>query len=89
MLTPAELAAHLRASERSMILDAEELRALTGYTQQSKQLATLHRMGFWRARIDRLGRVILECAHYDAVCAGADREQKAPRLRDAPSLRAA
>lgn len=43
---------------------------LTGYRQAAKQLEVLHQRGFWRAYILH-GRVILERAHYDAVCAGA------------------
>lgn len=73
-----------------MLLTPDQIQALTGCRQPSRQLAELHRQGFWRARRAPItGRVILECAHYDAVCAGADREQPAPRLRDAPALRAA
>jgi hypothetical protein len=73
-----------------MLLTAEELSDLTGCRQPSRQLAELHRQGFWRARRAPItGRVILERAHYDAVCAGADRQQPAPSLRAAPALRSA
>ena len=54
----------------STILPADELFAVTGYSRAAEQLAELHRLGFVRARIDRLGRVVLERAHYDAVCDG-------------------
>jgi hypothetical protein len=40
----------------------------------------LHRQGFSRARRDRLGRLVLERAHYDAVCAGAVVRPK-PKVR--------
>jgi hypothetical protein len=53
-----------------LILSAAELKKITGYTMASKVLAELHRQGFHRARINRLGVVVLERAHYDAVCAG-------------------
>ena len=62
-----------------LILTPEELRQITGYTQPSVQLRELHRQGFNRARRDRLGRVVLERAHYDAVCAGHS-ELPAPTL---------
>ncbi len=48
-----------------------ELVELTGYEQASRQLEELHERGFWRARIRRDGRVVLERPHYEAVCAGA------------------
>lgn len=73
-----------------MTLDDAELVDITGFRQPSRQLAELHRQGFWRARRAPItGRVILERAHYDAVCAGADRQQSAPSLRAAPALRSA
>jgi len=53
-----------------LILDRDELRRLTGYKQPAAQLAELKRLGFTRARRDRLGRVVLTRAHYDAVEAG-------------------
>lgn len=53
-----------------MILSASEIADLTGYARPAEQVAELHRLGFTRARIDRLGRVVLERAHYDAVCDG-------------------
>jgi hypothetical protein len=53
------------------ILNEEEVRALTGYAKPSAQLRELHRQGFYRARRARLaGRIILERAHFDAVCRG-------------------
>jgi len=73
-------------------LSAAELARITGYKQPAKQLAELHRLGFWRARRSRMtGEVILERAHYDAVAAGQDPSPSAaghrPQLRT-PQLRA-
>lgn len=70
-----------------LILSGDELAALTGYQRPAEQLAELRRQGFDRARRDRLGRVILERAHYLAVCGGAC-EPRTPALR-APVLRRA
>lgn len=53
-----------------LILDQAELEAITGYRQPSRQLAELRRQGFLRARRNRLGEVVLERGHYDAVVAG-------------------
>lgn len=50
-------------------LSKAELIALTSYELPCKQLAELHAQGFHRARIGRDG-VILERAHYEAVCEG-------------------
>ena len=42
-----------------------------GYVRHSEQLRELLKMGFWRARRSRVtGAVILERAHYEAVCRG-------------------
>lgn len=70
-------------SERnSLILGPDELRDITGYVQPAAQLAELHNRGFFRARRDRLGRVVLTRAHYDAV--EADRN---PQPQGGPKLR--
>lgn len=70
-----------------LLLTPDELASLTGYRQPARQLAELHRLGFWRARRGRLGAVILERAHYDAVSRGQDaapaRGMPAPMLRPA------
>ncbi|MGN6518679.1 MAG: DUF4224 domain-containing protein [Dokdonella sp.] len=52
------------------IFTPEQLVRLTGYKHPSRQLAALHAQGFYRARRNALGAVVLERAHYDAVCAG-------------------
>lgn len=55
----------------SLTLTADEIREVCGgLTQPSRQLEELHAQGFWRARLKR-GEVIVERAHYEAVCAGA------------------
>lgn len=65
-----------------------ELEALTGYKDPGCQLRELLRQGFYRARRSpRTGQVILERAHYDAVCAGA-KATETPKVR-APTLRRA
>lgn len=69
-------------------LSAAEVERITGYKRAADQLPELHRQGFYRARRSpTTGRIILERAHYDAVCAGA-RPANEPKVR-APQLRAA
>ena len=51
-------------------LSPDELEAVTGYQQATKQLRVLHTRGFLRAFISRKGGVVLERAHYDAVARG-------------------
>ncbi len=63
-----------------LLLSDAELVALTGYKRAAEQLIELHRQGFNRARRDRLGRVVLERAHYDAVCQGAQQPAR-PKVR--------
>ena len=73
------------------LLSPDELKRISGgYVQPAKQLEELLRQGFWRVRRARVtGEVILERAHYDAVCAGASaaklpaNQGKAPQLRPA------
>lgn len=56
----------------NLLLNDEEVQAVAGgLTQPRRQLAALHESGFWRARLGTDGRVILERAHYEAVCVGA------------------
>lgn len=71
-----------------LVLTDAELVAVTGYRQSAAQLRELLERGFWLARRSALtGRVILDRAHYEAVCQGADRApDTAPRRR--PMLRA-
>lgn len=70
---------------QSVILTREEIDALTGYQWPSKQLAELKRQGFYRARFGPAGNVLLERAHYEAVCAGPRAEANRPHVR--PVLR--
>ena len=60
---------------------------VTGYKTHKRQVKELHRQGFYRARISATGNVILERAHFDAVCAG-DKPAKEPIVRN-PFLRLA
>lgn len=52
------------------VLSDEELKQITGYSSAGHQLDVLHKRGFSRAYRDRTGRIILERAHYLAVCRG-------------------
>lgn len=63
-----------------LILTPDELVALTGYRRPSDQLRELQRRGFGRARIGATGSVILERAHYEAVCRGQQPAER-PRVR--------
>lgn len=63
-----------------LLLTDPELQRLTGYKRAAEQVAELHRQGFARARRDRLGRVVLERAHYHAVCAGGAQPAR-PQVR--------
>jgi len=65
----------------TITLSEAEIEAITGYVQPASQLAELLRRGFDRARrSSRTGMVIVERAHYDAVCAGT-RQAKTPEIR--------
>lgn len=74
----------------SLLLTDEEVAELAGgLTQPQRQLEELRTQGFWRARLSRGHRVILERTHYEAVCAGAVQHpagQQPPRER--PQLQA-
>lgn len=53
-----------------IILTEAEIRELTGELKLPRcQVRRLREHGFTRARLER-GRVVLERAHYDAVCRG-------------------
>lgn len=55
-----------------LLLTPDEVRAIAGGLQLARcQLRKLHAAGFWRARLGTDGKVLLERAHYNAVCAGA------------------
>lgn len=71
-----------------LTLSPAELQQVTGGCKRpGDQLRELHRQGFHRARLGRVtGQVILERAHYDAVCAGAV-QAGSERPRERPTLR--
>ncbi len=58
-------------------LTRSELQRITGYRRPAEQLVELHRRGFHRAHRDRSGQVVLERAHYEAVCRGASSQATA------------
>lgn len=74
----------------ALTLSADELQAITGYTMPAKQVEELRRQGFWRARRNVAGAVVLERRHYEAVCSGATIQpaDEGPKLRQ-PTLRRA
>ena len=72
------------AERPSLILSFEELVHLTGYRQPAAQLNNLKAQGFHRARRNVLGSVVLERAHYEAVCSdrfGPQGPEDVPLLR--------
>ena len=71
-----------------LTLSAEELIELTGFRRPADQLTELLRRGFYRARQSAVtGRVVLERAHYEAVCAST-RTGPHPSLRPPRQTRA-
>lgn len=72
-----------------LLLTSAEIRALTGeLTLPRCQVRRLQERGFVRARLER-GRVVLERAHYEAVCRGEFTNGAAPgnTARPHPVLR--
>jgi hypothetical protein len=75
------------------LLSLEEVVRVTGgYKRPADQLREPHLRGFYRARLGKISReVILERAHYDAVCAGAgsaaNEEGDRPQVRPPPMRR--
>jgi len=66
------------------------LHALTGYRSRPAQLKVLHKRGFVRAFINQAGVLVLERAHYEAVCQGMARsEPKRPQVVVPARLRVA
>lgn len=75
------------AVNADLTMSEDELFQLTGYRRQAEQLAELHRQGFNRARRSRTtGAIILERAHYDAVCSGVTQQGGSQPHRQ-PTLR--
>lgn len=69
------------SDEGRLTLTHAELVELTGYRRAAEQVAELQRQGYSRARRCKVtGRAILERAHYLAVCAGHQAEQR-PRVK--------
>lgn len=64
-----------------LVLSNPELVEITRYKRPGEQLAELHRRGFHRARRARDGAVVLERAHFEAVCAGTVSATREPRVR--------
>lgn len=73
----------------TVILDKTEVEAITGYERATKQLQVLHRRGFHRAYINRLGIVVLERTHYEAVTRGDTPAIKQKKTANLSFLRAA
>ena len=69
------------------VLPRDQVERLSGgYKRPSDQLRALHALGYYRARIGKVSReVVLERAHYDAVCAGqgaaSNDDQHQPKVR--------
>ena len=73
-----------------LTLTPAEIAEVTGYRQPAAQLRALLERGFWLARRSPItGHVILDRAHYEAVCQGADRSPDTTPPRRRPMLRAA
>ncbi|HSH86857.1 MAG TPA: DUF4224 domain-containing protein [Methylophilus sp.] len=53
-----------------LTLSPDEIEEITGFTQPCKQLEALRQNGFIRSHRARDGRIVLERAHYLAVCNG-------------------
>lgn len=70
-----------------LTLTSEELVELTGFRRAADQLRELQRRGFYRARRSAVtGRVVVERAHYEAVC-GTTRTGSHPTLRPSKQTR--
>jgi hypothetical protein len=83
-LPQGALATALPTREAVILLSPNELYELTHYRLAAKQLEELRRQGFYRARIGRSGAVVLERAHYEAVCRGVECGATAARPKVRP-----
>jgi hypothetical protein len=74
-----------------LLLSEAEIVRLTTYTRPAEQLVELHRQGFHRARRSRLGTLIVERAHFEAVMATAGPRTDFSKIipRPAPTSQAA
>lgn len=78
----------MSAVTASLTLTPGEIADLTGGLQLPRcQVKRLHERGFARARLER-GKVVLERAHYEAVCRGQFAAGAGPRDTPRPQLRA-
>ena len=59
------------ATQSPITLTSAEIEAITGFVAPAVQLRELRRLGFTRARKGPGGTLIVERAHFEAVCAGA------------------
>lgn len=71
----------LSASVDELVLTDAEIRRITGCKRAADQVEELLRQGFHRARRARDGSVVLERAHYLAVCAALPNAANEPRLQ--------
>jgi hypothetical protein len=70
-----------------LVSDLEIVEITGGYKRAADQYAELQRQGFWRARRSRMdGRVILERAHYEAVCRGVGQVDTVASSVPAPTV---
>jgi hypothetical protein len=58
-------------SSSHLLLSQDEITDVTGYRKPALQVRELHSRGFVRARVNVLNRVVLERAHFEAVCSSA------------------
>jgi len=61
---------NLTAPDAGILLSEGEIQALTGFQKPSLQVRELHERGFARARVNARNQVVLERAHFEAVCRG-------------------
>jgi transposase len=72
-----------------VLMSLPEVKRISGgYDQPRRQLEALREQGFWRERLGRDHQVVLERAHYAAVCAGAVEPGYEPRDTHRPKLHA-
>lgn len=78
----------MESSTADLLLSSAEIQAASGgYVQPAKQLEILLKRGFYRAwRSPVTGAVVLERAHYEAVCQAATKQpandpKARPRVR--------
>ena len=51
-------------------MSSEDIAKMTGFKNKNLQVSKLKDLGFVRAYKNRLGEVVLERPHYEAVCTG-------------------